>query len=134
NDLRAAAAGQQGRVRIASVPSVAAKLIPSVLGAFCEQYPHVEASLIDDNAASVEAKLLSGEVDLALGNSSNLEKESINFTPLLSDPIGVVCLKDNPIASQQQGIEWQTLLKQPFIRNGTCTLLDPTPARMLSEQ
>ncbi|WP_061017244.1 LysR family transcriptional regulator [Vibrio splendidus] len=134
NDLRAAAAGQQGRVRIASVPSVAAKLIPSVLGAFCEQYPNVEVSLIDDNAAGVEARLLSGEVDVALGNSSHLEEESINFTPLLSDPIGVVCLKDNPIASQREGIEWQTLLKQPFIRNGTCTLLDPTPARMLSEQ
>ncbi|MGR4999348.1 LysR family transcriptional regulator [Vibrio celticus] len=134
NDLRAAAAGQQGRVRIASVPSVAAKLIPSVLGAFCEQYPNVEVSLIDDNAVGVEARLLSGEVDVALGNSSHLEEESIDFTPLLSDPIGVVCLKDNPIASQREGIEWQTLLKQPFIRNGTCTLLDPTPARMLSEQ
>ncbi|MGF1818021.1 LysR substrate-binding domain-containing protein, partial [Vibrio splendidus] len=134
NDLRAAAAGQQGRVRIASVPSVAAKLIPSVLGAFCEKYPNVEVSLIDDNAAGVEARLLSGEVDVALGNSSHLEEESIDFTPLLSDPIGVVCLKDNPIASQREGIEWQTLLKQPFIRNGTCTLLDPTPARMLSEQ
>ena len=35
NDLRAAAAGQQGKVRIASVPSVAAKLIPSVLATFC---------------------------------------------------------------------------------------------------
>ncbi|CAK2485172.1 LysR family transcriptional regulator [Vibrio crassostreae] len=134
NDLRAVAAGQQGRVRIASVPSVAAKLIPSVLGAFCEQYPNVEVSLIDDNAAGVEARLLSGEVDVALGNSSHLEEESIDFTPLLSDPIGVVCLKDNPIASQREGIEWQTLLKQPFIRNGTCTLLDPTPARLLSEQ
>ena len=134
NDLRAAAAGQQGRVRIASVPSVAAKLIPSVLGAFCEQYSNVEVSLIDDNAAGVEARLLSGEVDVALGNSSHLEEESIDFTPLLSDPIGVVCLKDNPIASQKEGIEWQTLLKQPFIRNGTCTLLDPTPARMLSDQ
>ena len=134
NDLRAAAAGQQGRVRIASVPSVAAKLIPSFLGAFCEQYPNVEVSLIDDNAAGVEARLLSGEVDVALGNSSHLEEESIDFTPLLSDPIGVVCLKDNPIASQKEGIEWQTLLKQPFIRNGTCTLLDPTPARMLSDQ
>ncbi|MEZ9265438.1 LysR substrate-binding domain-containing protein, partial [Vibrio splendidus] len=116
------------------VPSVAAKLIPSVLGAFCEKYPNVEVSLIDDNAAGVEARLLSGEVDVALGNSSHLEEESIDFTPLLSDPIGVVCLKDNPIASQREGIEWQTLLKQPFIRNGTCTLLDPTPARMLSEQ
>ncbi|MEF1229540.1 LysR substrate-binding domain-containing protein, partial [Vibrio fortis] len=121
-------------VRIASVPSVAAKLIPSVLGAFCEQYPNVEVSLIDDNAAGVEARLLSGEVDVALGNSSSLDEDTIDFTPLISDPIGVVCLKDNPIASQPEGIEWQTLLQQPFIRNGTCTLLDPTPARTLSEQ
>ncbi|MEZ8194500.1 LysR family transcriptional regulator [Vibrio cortegadensis] len=134
NDLRAAAAGQQGRVRIASVPSVAAKLIPSVLGAFCEKYPNVEVSLVDDNAAGVEARLLSGEVDVALGNSSHLDDGAIDFTPLISDPIGVVCLKDNPIAAQSDGIEWHTLLKQPFIRNGTCTLLDPTPARALSEQ
>ena len=128
NDLRAAADGQQGRVRIASVPSVAAKLIPSVLGAFTERYPYVEVSLIYDNSAGVERRLLSGEVDLALGNSSHLDEGGITFTPLLSDPVGVVCLKDNPIAQELEGVEWQTLLEQPFIRNGTCTLLDPTPA------
>ncbi|NRB66903.1 MAG: LysR family transcriptional regulator [Vibrio sp.] len=134
NDLRAAAAGQQGRVKIASVPSVAAKLIPSVLGAFCERYPDVEVSLIDDNAAGVEARLLSGEVDLALGNPSHLDDNNMTFTPLLSDPIGVVCLSDNPIATCREGIEWKTLLQQPFIRNGTCTLLESTPARALSQQ
>ncbi|MBD1557754.1 LysR family transcriptional regulator [Vibrio sp. S9_S30] len=134
NDLRAAAAGQQGRVRIASVPSVATKLIPSVLAAFCEQFPNVEVSLVDDNAAGVESRLMSGEVDLALGNCSHLDEESIDFVPLISDPIGVVCLKDNPIASTLEGIEWKTLLQQPFIRNGTCTLLEPTPARALSER
>jgi len=134
NDLRAAAAGQQGRVRIASVPSVAAKLIPSVLGAFCEKYPNVEVSLIDDNAAGVEARLLAGEVDLAIGNSANIEDDALDFTPLLTDPIGVVCLRDNPIAAHPEGIKWQALLKQPFIRNGTCTLLDPTPARVLSQK
>ena len=63
---------------------MAAKLIPSVLGAFCEQYPNVEVSLIDDNAAGVEARLLSGEVDLALGNPSHLDEGGIDFTPLLS--------------------------------------------------
>ncbi len=134
NDLRAAAAGQQGRVRIASVPSVAAKLIPSVLSAFCEQYPNVEVSLVDDNATGVEARLMSGEVDLALGNRSNLEEDVIDFVPLISDPIGVVCLKDNPIANKPEGVEWETLLQQPFIRNGTCTLLEPTPARALSHK
>ncbi|WP_418113267.1 LysR substrate-binding domain-containing protein [Vibrio scophthalmi] len=134
NDLRAAAAGQQGKVRIASVPSVAAKLIPSVLATFCQQYPEVEVSLIDDNAAGVASRLLSGEVDLAVGNFTYMDDRAIDFTPLISDPIGVVCLRDNPIAAHPEGIEWQTLLKQPFIRNGTCTLLDPTPARVLSEQ
>ena len=134
NDLRADAAGQQGRVRIASVPSVAAKLIPSVLGAFSEKYPNVEVSLIDDNAAAVEARLLSGEVDLALGNFSQLEEEAIHFTPLIADPIGVVCLKDHPVANNPEGVEWQTLLAYPFIKNGTCSLLNSTPAHVLSEK
>jgi len=134
NDLCAAAAGQQGRVRIASVPSVAAKLIPNVLGRFCKEYPNVEISLIDDNAAGVEARLLSGEVDLALGNCANLDADTVNFTPLIADPIGVVCLKDNPITQQANGIEWRTLLDQAFIHNGTCTLLEPTPARALIEK
>ena len=134
NDLRAAAAGQKGRVRIASVPSVAAKLIPNVLGRFCQEYPNVEVSLIDDNAAGVEARLLSGEVDLALGNCANLDAEAIDFTPLISDPIGVVCLKDNPLANKDRGVEWQALLDQPFIHNGTCRLLEPTPARVLIDK
>jgi len=134
NDLRAAAAGQQGRVKIASVPSVAAKLIPNVLGRFCKQYPNVEVSLIDDNAAGVEARLLSGEVDLALGNCANLDVDAVNFTPLISDPIGVVCLKDHPIASMSRGIKWQELLDYPFINNGTCLLLEPTPARAIIEK
>ena len=134
NDLRAAAAGQEGRVRVASVPSVAAKLITSVLSVFCEQYPNVEVSLIDDNAAGVSSRLLAGEVDLAVGNISHIEDASIDFIPLITDPIGVVCLPDNPIASHPQGIEWQTLLNQPFIRNGTCRLLDTTPARVLSQR
>tara|TARA_R110001583_G_scaffold18667_4_gene74049 strand:- start:3366 stop:4253 length:888 start_codon:yes stop_codon:yes gene_type:complete len=133
-DLKAAAAGKQGKVRIASVPSVAAKLIPSVLGVFYEKYPNVEVSLIDDNAAGVEARLLSGDVDLALGNCSYIDDKQIEFTPLISDPIGVVCLKDNPLAAHTKGVEWRALLNHPFIRNGTCVLLDPTPARILSEK
>ena len=55
SDLRAIASGQQGKVRIASVPSVAAKLIPTILGVFNKTYPNVEVSLIDDNATGVEA-------------------------------------------------------------------------------
>lgn len=134
SDIKAYASGQQGRLRIASVPSVAAKLLPSVLGAFCEKYPNVEVSLIDDNAAGVEARLRSGDVDLAFGNCSSLDENNIEFHALLSDPVGVVCLKDNALAEQVEGVHWKSLLKQPFIRNGTCKLLEPTPAHVIAEK
>jgi DNA-binding transcriptional LysR family regulator len=132
-DLSAAAAGQLGQVRIGSIPSVAAKLIPKVLAAFTACHPQVEVSLIDDNAAGVELRLLAGEVDLALGNCLHINDSRIDFTPLISDPLGVVCLSDHPLAAFKNGLKWQQLEAYPFIKNGTCTLLAPTPARVLAE-
>ena len=107
--------------------SVAAKLIPTILGVFNKTYPNVEVSLIDDNAAGVEARLLSGEVDLALGLRHSTKVDQT--TPLLSDPIGVVCLKDNPIAIDRQEIDWQSMVN--LLYDGTCSLLESTPARVL---
>ncbi|MGF1741593.1 LysR family transcriptional regulator [Vibrio profundum] len=133
SDLYSAADGQIGRVRIASVPSVAAKLLPSVLAEFCTKYPQVEVSLIDDNAHGVETRLLSGEVDLAVGNHSHYADANVLFTPILSDPIGVVCLESNALAQHKEGLKWQDLLSSPFISNGTCRLLEATPARVLSD-
>ncbi|WP_325894171.1 LysR family transcriptional regulator [Grimontia sp. NTOU-MAR1] len=132
SDLCAAAAGQLGQVRIASVPSVAAKLIPTVLASYTENHPNVDVALVDDNAAGVEARLLAGEVDLALGNCLHIQDERIEFTPLLADPLGVVCLNDHPLSKQLRDIEWQDLVALPFVKNGTCTLLEPTHANVLA--
>ena len=81
-----------------------------------------------------KARLRSGDVDLAFGNCSSLDENNIEFHALLSDPVGVVCLKDNELAEQVTGVHWQSLLKQPFIRNGTCKLLEPTPAHVIAEK
>lgn len=131
SDLRAAAAGQLGQVRIASVPSVAAKLIPRVLASYTETHPNVDVALVDDNAAGVEARLLAGEVDLAVGNCLHIQDERIEFTPLLADPIGIVCLHDHPLTSSSFQLSWEDVVDFPFIKNGTCSLLEPTPAHIL---
>ncbi|WP_434361160.1 LysR substrate-binding domain-containing protein [Parasalinivibrio latis] len=133
SDLRAAAAGQLGQLRIASVPSVAAKLIPAILAEFTSSHPEVEVSLIDDNAAGVETRLLAGEVDLALGNRVHVNDDRLDFTLLMSDPVGVVCKLDNPLALSPDGVHWEQLIEHPFIKNGTCSLLAETPARQLSD-
>ncbi len=137
-DLKAAAAGDKGKIRIASVPSLVTKLLPNVLVEYSKRYPDIEIVLIDDNAVGVANRLLTGEVDLALGNCISINQADIDFTPLVSDPIGVVCLKSNSLNQTrhhaQQGVRWQQLILQPFIYNGTCRLLENTPAEVLNRQ
>lgn len=144
DDLRASASGDKGKIRIASVPSLVTKLLPSVLVEYSKKYPDIEIVLIDDNSVGVANRLLAGEVDLALGNCTSMDQADIDFTPLISDPIGVVCLKSNSLnqlksqSEKQQknlrkkGLKWQQLVAQPFIYNGTCRLLENTPAEVLN--
>ena len=132
-DFSAAAAGELGELRIASVPSVAAKIIPKVLAKFTREHPKVKVSLIDDNAIGVERRLLAGEVDLALGNCLNTSHARVDFTPLLLDPMGLVCLKDHPLAQQKKGVSWQEISRYAFINNGTCKLLETGSASSLTQ-
>lgn len=143
-DLKAAASGDKGKIRIASVPSLVTKLLPSVLVEYSKKYPDIEIVLIDDNAVGVANRLLTGEVDLALGNCTSMDQTDIDFTPLVSDPIGVVCLKSNSLnqlknqsnsqtkSQRKKGLKWTQLVTQPFIYNGTCRLLENTPAAVLN--
>ncbi|WP_220464341.1 LysR family transcriptional regulator [Psychrobacter sp. GP33] len=142
DDLQAIASGEKGKIRIASVPSLVTKLLPSVLVAYSKKYPDIEIVLIDDNAVGVANRLLTGEVDLALGNCTSIDEKEIDFTLLISDPIGVVCLKSNELnhlqesdeLTQSHGLKWQQLMAEPFIYNGTCKLLENTPAEVLNRK
>lgn len=139
DDLKAVASGDKGKIRIASVPSLVTKLLPNVFVAYSEKYPDIDIVLIDDNSIGVANRLLAGEVDLALGNCNSINQADIDFTSLISDPIGVVCLKNNVLnqslnSSKKQGLKWQQLIDQPFIYNGTCRLLENTPAEVLNRQ
>ncbi|MBP3944615.1 LysR family transcriptional regulator [Psychrobacter sp. K31L] len=137
DDLKASASGEKGKIRIASVPSLVTKLLPSVLVEYSKKHPDIEIVLIDDNSVGVANRLLAGEIDLALGNCTSIDQTNIDFTLLISDPIGVVCLQSNELnnqLNQSQGLSWQQLMTQPFIYNGTCRLLENTPAEALNRR
>lgn len=113
------------------------KLLPSVLVEYSKKYPDIEIVLIDDNSVGVANRLLAGEIDLALGNCTSIDQTNIDFTLLISDPIGVVCLQSNELnnqLNQLHGLTWQQLMAQPFIYNGTCRLLENTPAEALNRR
>ncbi|MBB1489268.1 LysR family transcriptional regulator [Oceanospirillum sediminis] len=143
-DLFALARGEKGRIRVASIPSVASRLLPAVLAEFSAHYPDVEVELEDDTAERVEARLLRGEVDIALGNQvkesavpkeNSLAKKShrVDFKLLLHDPIGVVCSRHHPLTQLYRPIHWKDLKQHNRIYNGTVRLLRNTPLHDLME-
>lgn len=123
-------AGQRmGRVDIATVPSVASRLIPNLLAGFVKRYPDLQVSLHDGNADYVQRMVATREVDLGMTSLWHDDDDFV-FTPLIHDAVGVVCRDDHPLADRAS-LVWQDLEGQALIRNGTSRLLDNTEAESL---
>ncbi|MCA1769313.1 MAG: LysR family transcriptional regulator [Halomonas sp.] len=109
-DALAMACHQAGRVDIATVPSVASRLMPGILASFVSDYPGIEINLQDGNSELVSQRVLSGEVGYVLirnGTSRLLEgspatellehstlfiSNMISLTAMLEAGIGITTL------------------------------------------
>ena len=117
--IRAVARNELGRLDIAAVPSFAAAHLPAVLKAFLERFPKVTLAIRDDDSATIAQLVESGTIDI--GIASPLEAvDGLRFEPLLTDPIGVICGRDHPLAADPAPLPWADLASHRFISNGTC--------------
>ena len=128
-DALAIARQQRGRVDIAAVPSVASRLMPTLLAGFLEAYPGIDISLQDGHSERVNEMVLKGDVELGI-TSLWLPDEALHFEALLHDDIGVVCRDDHPLA-RQETLHWRALKPYTLIRNGTSRMLEGSPAAEL---
>lgn len=120
---------QRGRIDIAAVPSVASRLMPTLLAGFLKAYPGIDISLQDGHSERVNEMVLKGEVELGI-TSLWIPDDALRFEVLLHDDIGVVCRDDHPLA-QQDTLHWHMLKPYTLIRNGTSRLLVSSPAEEL---
>ena len=126
--------GNQGKIRISCVPSILNKIMPEILSTFTKQYKNVEISLSDNTAENSYKALVLNKVDIAIANRPDFIEENIISIPILSDKLGIVCLRTHPLAqntNKEKGINWEEVKPYDFIENGTCTLLKNTPAETL---
>ncbi len=121
-----------GQVGIATVPSVASRLLPRPLSRFVAEHPNVQVSIQDGTAETVQQLLMQGQVDFAI-SSLWMEDEQIAFAPVINDQVGVVCRADHPLAQAGGALHWSQLQGMPMIRNGTSRLLEGTDAECLLE-
>lgn len=105
---------RRGRLAIAVLPSVAARLLPKFLAEFRHRYPGVEVALREENVGSdVEEMVHRGEVDLAI---LRLPKRRADLEErfLLREPL-VLMVPPGHRLSGRRSVAMAELADEPFV-------------------
>ena len=113
DDVSSFVKGARGVVRIAAIPSIAAALLPDAIKQFTQARPNVRFQLSDAPANPVAEKVASGEADFGL-TVRPAPNHRLSFKPLLTEEVGLVCRKDDPLAATDR-VVWSDLSDRRFI-------------------
>jgi molybdate transport repressor ModE-like protein len=92
-----------GRLRMSTLTSAAATLVPLAISEFRENLPEVELSVSMVDPAGVLPALRSGDVDLALANDArHLELPDIEGVVLFEEPMLIALPLDHPLAMRKR--------------------------------
>jgi len=104
---------KKGLLRVAAPQMMACTLMPQVIAAYRERYPQVEVQLWDTVPELMIERVLSAQVELAVGPDVAAPPE-LARRPLLSDRHHFICKPDHPLARRKQ-VRWRELAGLPFI-------------------
>jgi DNA-binding transcriptional LysR family regulator len=101
-DLRALAIGEQGELRVGTLPSIGNKLLPRLLGTFRAEWPGIDIVLREsgDSAELIRA-VEAGDVDVTFIEMGQHETGALEVRPLLDDPMVFVAPATAPEARQR---------------------------------
>ncbi|SIR24273.1 DNA-binding transcriptional regulator, LysR family [Rhizobium sp. RU20A] len=129
--MRAFAHSRIGSLSIASVPSVATNVLPSILQRFLETRPQVQLELFDIDSAQVRRMVESGTADLGFAGESR-SGGSVAFTPLFSDRLKLLCRDDHDLCLLDRPVDWSDLEDITLIRNGASDRIEAEDYRRIS--
>jgi len=107
----------KGTVTIGALPSISSKLIPSAIAEFQKQYPGIVVRLRDVLAERNVRLVKEEEIDFGIG-TLRMPDPDIQFTPLLTDHLGVIFPAGHPL-ERQRSVTLKSLTPYPLI------LMDP---------
>ncbi|MFB9151006.1 LysR family transcriptional regulator [Roseovarius ramblicola] len=120
--IEAVATGRQGRLQLASVPSVAAELLPGLLAGFLDARPGVTIELVDTDSRSVHAMVADGTVELGIAGPV-ARGAGLSFAPLFRDPFRLVCRRGHPLAAGAGPVGWDALAGERIIGNDAASAI-----------
>jgi DNA-binding transcriptional LysR family regulator len=98
-DLRALASGEQGELRVGTLPSVGTKVLPRLLATFRAEWPGIEIVLREsrDGAELIRA-VETGDIDVTFIDIGPYQTGPLEVRPLLDDPMVFLAPADTPEA------------------------------------
>jgi DNA-binding transcriptional LysR family regulator len=101
-DLRALASGDQGELRVGTLPSIGTKVLPRLLGTFRADWPGIEIVLRESrDSADLIRAVETGDVDLTFIEIGQHETGPLEIRHLLDDPMVFVAPAASPEAGQR---------------------------------
>jgi DNA-binding transcriptional LysR family regulator len=114
--IEAQSKARAGRLRIASVPSVATILLPPFLQVFLQDRPDLDIDLVDTDSTDVRLLVETGQVDLGIAGTGP-DLPGLVCEPIFRDPFKLVCRSDSALATKGGVLEWSDLVDHPLIIN-----------------
>lgn len=125
-EIRETGQRRRGRVTVACLPSVAARLMPAAVAAAGRDHPDLEAIILDTSADDVRRLVESGAADFGISNLPIADPRLV-VRALLQDPFCLVCRGDDPLAAHET-VRWQEIgsrdLVLPAAGTGSRRLID----------
>lgn len=105
--------GDQGRIVIAALPSIACAALPRALDGFGRAHAGVEVAIHDVQHERAIALLRDGQADIAVTLRPPPDADLV-FDEIGADTAHLVCRRDHPLAKQKQ-VRWRDLAAHPFV-------------------
>ncbi|MEU4232400.1 LysR family transcriptional regulator [Nonomuraea sp. NPDC026600] len=115
-ELRRFLLGESGVVAVATLPSIAAVLLPRMISAFRRQRPQVAVRIMDGLERAVLGRVLSGDADFAI-TTVGASPDRLEHRPLIRDQFHAVLPEGHPLADRDE-VTWEDLAAEPFLAVG----------------
>lgn len=113
-------------IKFGSTLTVANTVTASMLKTIEDKHPEIHFQVYVDNTQTIEEKLLTNELDIAIVEG-DIHSDNIIHEPIIHDQLVLVCSRDHPLAKQDI-IDLSQLHNLPFVvrekGSGTRAMLD----------
>lgn len=122
-EIETSASAPKGLLRIATIPSIAGRLIPLAVEQLSDKHTGLKIDIRDTDTAMVIDALVRGEADV--GFASGLPTlNGIKSRLLFKDKFGVTCAPDHAFAKTTKPIVLSDIAVPGFIGNNLCHLIE----------